>query len=217
MAFRFSFRRSTMAAALLTALPHLADSQSPPLRVEVATLASGTFFLADPPASFAILRQGAVPVIVQGSELRHAPGVGVTAGVRLIGDFGVEGMFSWAPVRLRATGGLESQGQAADMNTLTYGVTFLYHLTRLARFEPFAGVGFGAETFSYDPQLAWERRTELASNALAGLHVWLGERISLRMEARHFLVPFGSEIEGVEGRTLNDLVFSAGLSFSAQR
>jgi hypothetical protein len=207
-------RRGALAALALGTLNQIALAQSP-FQVEVATLVSGTVFLADPPTSFAIHRQQALPVIVEGGQLRHALGVGVTAGARVIGDFGLEGMFSWVPVTLRAAQGLETHGNQAELNTLTYGVTLLFFLTRFGRVEPFAGVGLGAATFSYDPELAWERRTELTSNALAGVHLWLTEGLSLRLETRHFLVPFDSGVEGVKDATLNDLVFSAGLSFRA--
>jgi hypothetical protein len=215
MASESLIRRGLLITLAFGTLPRTALAQNA-FQVEVATLASGTVFLADPPNPFAIRRQQATPLIVEGGEFRHALGVGVTAGARF-GAFGAEGMFLWAPVSLSAAQGLEIQGNVAEMNTLTYGATLLYFLTRFGPLEPFAGVGLGAVTFSYDPELAWERRTEVTSNALAGVHLWMTDGLSLRLETRHFLVPFDSKIDGVDGATLNDLVLAAGLSFRAPR
>jgi hypothetical protein len=81
MASASPIRRGLLFTLAFGALPRVALAQKA-FQVEVATLASGTVFLADPPTSFAIRRQQALPLIVEGGEFSHALGVGVTAGAR---------------------------------------------------------------------------------------------------------------------------------------
>jgi hypothetical protein len=178
-------------------------------------MTTGTFFIGDPPSRFAIMRQEALPLIVQNGKFQDGIGVGLNAGVRIAEHFGIEGMFFWIPTELKAEGGLESYGGKVDVNSLMWGGTVIYYFPWLGTVEPFAGLGVGAETVNYEPQLGWERHNDLMGNVVVGGNAWLTDRVAIRLEARDCLTRFDSHIRGIGRSTENDLMLSAGLTFRA--
>lgn len=200
--------------ALLLVLSPDASSQMT-VDVEGFTFSGVTMYLVDPPSRFAIHRQDVSPLIVQEGDFRDSWTIGIAAGLRFADDVAVEGMFSWVPGRLRSSGGLGAYGGAVDVNTLMYSGSLLYHFPALANFRPFLGAGVGGETVSYDPQLAWERHTDLMANVLVGGTFELWDWGGIRFEARDCITRFDSDVTGIDDTAANDLMVTAGLTYRA--
>lgn len=207
-------RAGVLAALALAALQNPAIAQVK-LEANVSPMVTGTFFLGDPPGRFAIHRQEANELVVQEGRFDDAFGVGVNAGIRIADHFGIEGMVWWVPTKLTARSGLENYGNTTDVNALMYGSTFAYYFGGLGQVEPFVGIGIGGETMSYEPDLSWERHTDLMANGVVGANLWFAERLGIRFEARDCLTRFESEIQGVDNATENDLMLSVGLTLRA--
>ena len=208
--------KAGLLAALVFAGTHVQAGAQVTFDAQVSPMVTGTFFLSDPPARFAIERQGATPLIVRDGDFAHAVGVGVNAGILIARDFGIEGMFWWIPTELSASDGLFDYGGKVDVNTLMYGVTAVYYFPHIAdKLEPFVGVGIGGETMSNEPELAWQRHTDFMTQAVVGGHFWLNEGLALRLEGRDCLTRFRSHVEGEGTTNEHDLMISAGLTFRA--
>jgi outer membrane protein W len=206
--------KAGLLAALVLAGTHVQAGAQVTFDAQVSPMVTGTFFLSDPPARFAIERQGATPLIVGNGEFGHAVGVGVNAGILIAQDFGFEGMFWWIPTELSANDGLFQYDGKVDVNSMMYGVTAVYYFPHIAsKLEPFVGVGVGGETMSYDPQLAWQRHTDFMTHAVVGGHLWLNERLAVRIEGRDCLTRFNSHVEGEGSTNEHDLMISGGLTF----
>jgi hypothetical protein len=183
---------------------------------QVSPMMTGTFFVADPPSRFAIMRQGsALPLVVEEGRFQDDFGVGVNAGVRIAERFGVEGMFFWVPTSLEAENGLEAYGGEVKVNSLMWGATALYYLPRLGDLELFGGLGVGAETVNYEPELAWHRHNDVMGNVVVGANGYFTERLGIRFEVRDCVTRFESHITGIDDKMENDLMISAGLTFRA--
>jgi opacity protein-like surface antigen len=208
-------RAGPLAALMLIAVQAPGAAQVK-LEAHVSPMVTGTFYLGDPPAQFAIHRQDASPLAVQNGQFDDAFGAGVNAGLRIADRFGLEGMIWWLPTELKATAGLEHVNGGVDVNALMYGVTLAYYLPVFGRIEPFVGIGVGGETVSYAPELTWERHTDLMGNAVLGANFWIADRMAVRFEGRDCITRFDSEIEGVGGATENDLMISVGLTLRAR-
>jgi outer membrane protein W len=207
--------KAGLVAALVLAGTHVQAGAQVTFDAQVSPMVTGTFFLTDPPASFAIERQGATPLIVRNGEFSHALGVGVNAGILIAQDFGIEGMFWWVPTELKAADGLFTYGKV-NVNTLMYGATAVYYFPHIASVvEPFVGVGIGGETMSYDPELSWQRDSHFMTNAVVGGHLWVYDRMAVRLEARDCLTRFSSHVEGESSTNEHDLMISAGVTFRA--
>jgi len=124
------FRAGPLAALMLIAVQAPVAAQVK-LEAHVSPMVTGTFFLGDPPARFAIHRQEASPLIVQNGQFDDAFGAGVNAGLRIADRFGLEGMIWWVPTELNASAGLEHVNGTVDVNALMYGVTLAYYLPAL--------------------------------------------------------------------------------------
>jgi outer membrane protein W len=198
--------------ALGLALAAHAPASAQRFQGEVSLMSGGTFFLVDPPSTFAILRQGAQPLIVQNGQFKDAIGVGANAGVRIGDRVSVEGMFWWVPTELSAADGLSGYGKVMG-SSLMYGGTVLYHFAPYPNIEPFVGVGAGAETMSYEKHLAWERDTDGMINGVVGSYFKFAEHLWLRAEVRDCLTRFHSGIVGVDAANHNDLMLSAGIAY----
>lgn len=214
MKTRIGVRAGALSLALLAAAYSHGQAQAT-IEAEASILGGATFFLVDPPSQFAIHRGDASTLIVRDGEFRTSAGVGVNAGLRIADRFGVEGMFWWVPTRLSASEGLEAQGGRVDANNFMYGATLVYHFTQFPRIQPFAGLGVGGETLSYESHLAWERHTHLMANGVIGANVWLNDIVAVRMEVRDCITRFESGVAGVDDTAHNDLMLSAGLNFRA--
>ena len=212
---RIRFIRTVSLASVAVLAWHIPASAQVKLEFQVSPMATGTFYLGDPPAQFAIHRQQASPLIIQNGAFDDALGVGVNAGLRIAERFGIEGMVFWVPTQLKAETGLNHVGGTTDVNALMYGGTLVYYFGGLQRFEPFLGVGVGGETVSYTPEMAWERHTDLMANGVIGAHYWVADRMAIRFEARDCLTRFNSEIPGIDNATENDLMLSVGLTLRA--
>jgi hypothetical protein len=212
------FMRAGVVAALALAATQTPAQGQVAFEVQATPMVTGTVFLGDPPQRFAILRQqSAMPLIIDRGNYRDGIGYGANAGVRIAERFGLEGMFFWIPTRLQAEGGLEAYGGEVDVNSLMWGATALFYFPLLGEVEPFAGLGIGAETVSYDPQMAWKRHNDLMGNVVVGGSAPLTDRLALRLEARDCITRFDSHITGIEHSTENDLMLSAGLMFRSGR
>jgi outer membrane protein W len=208
--------KAGLLAALVLAGTHVQAGAQVTFDAQVSPMVTGTFFLSDPPARFAIERQGAAPLIVSGGKFGNAVGVGVNAGILIAEDFGIEGMFWWVPTEVSASEGLFDYGGKVDINSFMYGLTAVYYFPHIAsKLEPFVGVGVGGETMSYDPQLAWQRHTDFLTHAVVGGHLWLNERLAVRIEGRDCLTRFRSHVEGEANTNEHDLMISGGLTFRA--
>jgi outer membrane protein W len=212
--------RKTLIGVGWTAALVLAAAQAPvsaqvTFEAQLTPLVTSTISIGDHSRDFAIMRQAAIPLIVQGGEFRDGTGGGVAAGIRIVENVGIEGMFFWVPTQLQARAGLESYGGSVDVNSIMWGATALYYFPWLGTVEPFLGVGVGAETTSYDPQLAWERNDDLMGIVAVGGSAWLTDRVALRLEARDCLTRFDPHITGIERSTESHLMMSAGLTFRA--
>jgi hypothetical protein len=208
--------KAGLLAAFVLAGAHVPAGAQVTFDVQVSPMVSGTFFLSDPPTSFAIDRQGATPLIVRNGEFGHAVGAGVNAGLLIAQDFGIEGMFWWIPTELSANDGLFQYGGSVNVNSLMYGVTAVYYFPHIAtKLEPFVGVGIGGETMSYEPELAWQRHTDFMTHAVVGGHFWLDDRFAVRLEGRDCLTRFRSHVEGEPNTNEHDLMISAGVTFRA--
>jgi hypothetical protein len=211
-----------MRAGVFAALA-LAATQAPAqgqiaFEVQASPMLTGTFFVGDPPERFAILRQqSAMPLVIDQGRYQDGIGYGANAGIRIAERFGLEGMFFWVPTQLEAEGGLEAYDGEVGVNSLMWGATALFYFPRLGDVEPFAGLGIGAETVSYDPELSWQRHNDLMGNAVVGGNAWLTDRLAIRLEARDCITRFDSHITGIEHSTENDLMLSAGLMFRSGR
>lgn len=180
---------------------------------EVTPFTGGTFFLSDPPNRFALGRRAGAPLVLQESSFDHAWTLGVHTGVRFDERWALEGMFSWIPTSISASSGLPA---AADVNGFMYGLTGLFYLPVEGRVVPFLGLGVGAETFDYDIE-GVENETEWMGNVAAGLHIELGEKLGLRLEARDCFARFHSGVSGIANGWENDLMTTVGLSFKFPR
>jgi hypothetical protein len=208
-----AFIRAGAFAALVLAATWTPAQGQITFEGQVSPMVTGTFFLSDPPNTFAIMRQGAMPLIVQDGKFRDGFGAGVNGGLRIAERFGLEGMFFWVPTEIQAAAGLESYGNEVDVNSLMWGATALFYFPRVDRVEPFAGLGIGAETMSYDPEAGWERHTDLMGNAVVGANTWLNDYAAIRLEVRDCITRFDSHITSVGHSAENDLMLSAGLTF----
>jgi outer membrane protein W len=209
--------KAGLLAALVLAGTHVQAGAQVTFDVQVSPMVTGTFFLSDPPARFAIHRQGATPLVVRGGEFGHAVGGGVNAGILIAEDFGIEGMFWWIPTELSASDGLFQSDGKVDVNSLMYGVTAVYYFPHIAsKLEPFVGIGVGGETMSYDPELAWQRHTDFMTHAVVGGHFWLNQGLALRLEGRDCLTRFRSHLEDEGSTNEHDLMISAGITFRAR-
>jgi outer membrane protein W len=199
-------RSSALAVALAAATGHPGSAQMP-VEAELAPFVGGSFFLSDARAPLIVSRQGGAQTIVQDGELRNAPTVGFSAGLRLADRFGLEGMFAWVPTRLIGEATIPQRRRVADVNALRYGVSLLYHLDELGAARPFVGVALASETMSYEPHLTRARETETAGALTLGAHLPLSNRIALRLQA----------LQDVIGRSersrREQLMVTAGLSY----
>jgi hypothetical protein len=207
--------RAGAIAALAFAVVQAPASAQITFEAQVTPMTAGTFFIGEWPSRFAIKRQEATPLIVRDGRFRDGIGAGVNAGVRIAERFGLEAMFVWIPTELRAESGLESYGNEVDVNSLTWGATALFYFPWLGDVEPFAGLGIGAETASFGPQLAWERQSDLMGNVVLGGNAWLNDNVALRLEARDCVTRFDSHVDGADRSTENDLMLFAGFMFRA--
>jgi hypothetical protein len=208
--------KAGLLAGLVLAGTHAQAAAQVTFDVQVSPMVTGTFFLSDPPARFAIERQGATPLIVRDGSFGHAVGVGVNAGILIAKDFGIEGMFWWVPTEVSASDGLFQYGGKVNVNSFMYGATAVYYFPHIAsKLEPFVGVGVGGETMSYDPELAWQRHTDFMTHAVVGGHLWLNDRLALRLEGRDCLTRFESHVEEEGSTNEHDLMISVGLTFRA--
>jgi hypothetical protein len=183
---------------------------------QLSPMITSPVFIGHAPSRFAILRQGADPLIIQDGKFKDGTGGGVNAGIRIGERLGLEGMVFWVPTQLEADGGLERYGGEVDVNTLMWGATALFYFPWLGTVEPYVGLGVGAETTSYDPQLAWERHHDLMVNFAIGGSAWLSDRLALRLEARDCFTRFDSRISGIGKSSENDLMMSAGFTFRSR-
>jgi len=191
--------------SLLTVPDALAQTQ-----LDITPFAGGTFFLADPPDPFALGSSSGSDMVVQGAEFSTSLTLGVNAGLKLGERWAVEGLFSWLPTNLSAAHGL--WGAEVDVNAFMYGLTGLYYLPLTERYQPFFGLGVGAETFNY--QIAGiEDHTDWMGNVVGGLYVQISDRFGVRFEARDCFARFGSGVSGVDDAWENDLMTTVGFSF----
>jgi outer membrane protein W len=171
-------------------------------QLDITPFTGGTFFLADPPDRFALGNESGPDMILERAEFSPSFTLGLNAGFKFGERWAVEGLFSWLSTNLSATEGL--WGAEADVNAFMYGLTGLYYLPLTPRYQPFFGVGVGAETFNY--QIAGiESHTDWMGNVVGGLYVQLSDRFGLRLEARDCFARF----EAWE----NDLMTTVGFSF----
>lgn len=200
-------RASALAVALAAAMGQPGSAQVP-VEAELAPFVGGSFFLSDARAPLIVSSQGGAQTIVQDGELRNAPTVGFSAGLRLADRFGLEGMFAWVPTRLIGEATIPQRRRVADVNALRYGVSLLYHLDEIgAGARPFVGVALASETMSYEPHLTRARETETAGALTLGAHLPLSNRLALRLQA----------LQDVIGRSersrREQLMVTAGLSY----
>lgn len=177
--------------------------------LELTPFVGGTFFLADPPSTFAIERSTGQPLQVKDGQFSDAITLGLSAGIRFGERFGVDGMFSWVPTALDAT----SLKNSVDATSLMYALSVLYYLPLGREVEPYVGLGVGGETFSYEID-EWKGHTDVMGNVLGGLLVPLTDQVSMRLEARDCITWFKSDVSGVDDAAQNDLMLTFGLKFS---
>jgi hypothetical protein len=195
------------ALALLATVISPAESQTP-VELEIAPVAGATLFLTDLPNQFAVHRGSQNDLIIGEGRYDDSFTLGVNAGVRLAERFGIEGFFSWMPTQLNAESGISGP---VDLNGFMYGLTFLYHFD-FTRFDPFLGIGGGAETFDYDAA-GWDRHTDPLAMFVAGANIEVTRRVAVRLEARDCIASFDSHVSGVDSKLENDLMLMAGLSW----
>jgi len=176
---------------------------------EITPFGGGTFFLADPPAQFALGRGPAAPTVLHNASFDHAWTLGANAGVRFDEHWAVEAMFSWIPTKVQASTGLTGTG---DVNAYMYGLTGLYYFSIGQPFTPFLGLGVGAESFDYGLS-GVDTETEFMGNAVVGLRFALTDQFGVRFEARDCIARFHSGVSGVNNGWENDLMTTVGLSF----
>ncbi len=125
-------------------------------------------FLADPPSSFHLHRQGGEPITVVDGSFDNALTLGVNAGFRVNDRWAIEALFSWIPTKL------VSPTRTEDVDAYMYGITGLFYIPVSGRFHPFVGAGIGAETMNYAASRV-ETHTELMGNVVGGLYVAVTE------------------------------------------
>ncbi len=184
----------------------LASELQAQLHFEVAPFAGGTVFLADPPSSFHLHRQGGEPITVVDGSFDNALTLGVNAGFRVNDRWAIEALFSWIPTKL------VSPTRTEDVDAYMYGITGLFYIPVSGRFHPFVGAGIGAETMNYAASRV-ETHTELMGNVVGGLYVAVTEMTGLRFEARDCFARFDSGMPSVDDAWENDLMLTLGLSF----
>lgn len=156
-------------------------------------------------------------------QFDNTPTYGANVGMRLNGQIGVEGSFTFMPSDatfelLQPTGGLPA-GTVAGFNTtlLAYTANLSYAFaspkTSVAGFV----IG-GAGGLTIDPDSeGFDSQTTIVFNLGAGLEVPVSDVTLLRLELRDYL--FNTDLfvaEGADGKTVNGLVLSGGLSFILQ-
>jgi outer membrane protein W len=206
MKTRTFVRASATALALVAATAAPASGQTP-VDAELAPFVGGNFFLADARAPFVISRDEGAQLTVEDGELRNAPAFGFSAGLRFADRIGVEGMFAWVPTRLVGAESVPRKRRVADVNSIRYGVSALYHWDARGHVRPFAGVAVSSETMSYEPYATWERETDTAGALTVGAHVPVSDRLAVRMQA----------LQDVIGRSehtgRDQLMLTVGLSY----
>ena len=208
MKTRTFVQASAIALALFATTAHGAAAQSA-VDAELVPFVGGSFFLSDASTPFVISRQEGAQLIVQDGELRSAPAFGFSAGLRFADRFGVEGIFAWMPTRLIGVAPIPERRRVADVNSVRYGVTALYHFDEVGRIRPFAGVGVVSETMSYEPYLTSQRESDTAGSVTLGVHVPVSERLAVRVQALQDVI--GRRESGPE-----PVMLTLGLSYRQQ-
>ncbi len=178
--------------------------------LEITPFAGGTFFLNSPPQRFRIGRTNGTDLEVGGAKFDDGPTLGVLLGLRLEDRYAIEGMFSWVSTGLQASSGFSN---SVDANSYMYSLNFVFHLPMDGAVRPFFGLGVGGETYDYQVS-TWYNHTEWMGNIAAGLTIPVTSLAALRLEVRDCLTWFESRVASVDNVTQNDLMLSAGVTFS---
>jgi OOP family OmpA-OmpF porin len=126
-------------------------------------------------------------------ELETAPVFGLRGGYNFTEQWGAELVFSYLLTESNRT------NQEADI--YRYGADILYHFMPEGRFVPFVAAGFG-NIAQNNPGL--NGHSAGVFNYGAGIKYFVADRVALRGDVRHLLIPSGS---------LNNLEYTAGLTF----
>ena len=202
---RMFTRTGAIALSLLGAAAGTVSAQMQ-IDAEVVPFVGGSFFVADARAPFVISRAEGSQVLVQEGELRDAPAVGLSAGLRFADRVGLEGVFAWTPTRLVGAS-IPYQRRVADVRAVRYGVWALYHWPERARVRPFAGVAVSSQTLRYPQYVGQEGETETRGGLTAGAQFPIGDRLALRVQALQ-------DVVGTSDRARRDqLMIALGLSW----